>query len=264
MLSARRWPTAISPAQFANVTQLASVPGYLRKDMQADGSLHTYANGEINYTIRGVHAKVSVIWNFEAPAGAGDTHYSVMRGANCNLVIRQGAEQGYQPVLYIEPLATIDTTAFSTALERALPQVQAKYPGIGLKRVNGSWEVTVPASYHVGHEAHFGQVTEQFLRYVARRRAAGVGSAEHAGQVLHDDHGAGTRPRLTESRAARAAASRSLAPSVPRPAAGQPPVERALLRGAIGDAQIDPLERLRVSARSAVDTAHALGQRSHE
>ena len=52
----------------------------LRKDVQADGSLHTYANGEINYAIRGVHAKVSVIWNFEAPPGAGDTHYSVMRG----------------------------------------------------------------------------------------------------------------------------------------------------------------------------------------
>ena len=48
-----------------------------------------------------------------------------------------------------------------------MPQVQAKYPGIGLKRVNTRWEVTVPASYHVGHEAHFGQVAELFLRYVA-------------------------------------------------------------------------------------------------
>jgi len=167
VLSARRWPTTISPTQFASVTHLATFPTWLRKDVGTDGNLRTYANGEINYTLRGVHAKVSVLWNFEAPAGAGDTHFSVMRGAKANLVIRQGKEQSYQPVLYIEPLATIEPVAFATALERALPQVQSKYPGIGLKRLITGWEVTVPASYHVGHEAHFGQVTELFLNYVA-------------------------------------------------------------------------------------------------
>jgi predicted dehydrogenase len=168
VLSARRWPTVISPAQFQAVTQLQDFPVWLRKDVQPDGNLHTYANGEINYTIRGVHAKVSVLWNFEAPAGSGDTHYSIMRGANSNLVIRQGKEQAYQPVLYIEPLVATDVAAFATTLERALPQVQAKYPSIGIKRSGNGWEVIVPASYHVGHEAHFGQVTEQFLGYVAK------------------------------------------------------------------------------------------------
>jgi predicted dehydrogenase len=168
VLRARRWPTVVSPAQFASVTQLGGFPVWLQKDVQPDGNLHTYANGEINYTIRGVHAKVSVLWNFEAPAGSGDTHYSIMRGANANLVIRQGKEQAYQPVLYIEPLATTDPATFATTLERALPQVRAKYPGIGVKRTNHAWEVIVPASYHVGHEAHFGQVTEQFLSYVTK------------------------------------------------------------------------------------------------
>jgi predicted dehydrogenase len=168
VLNAQRWPTVISPAQFQAVTQLQDFPAWLRKDVQPDGNLHTYANGEINYTIRGVHAKVSVLWNFEAPAGSGDTHYSIMRGATANLVIRQGKEQAYQPVLYIEPLATTEVASFATTLERALPQAQAKYPGIGLKRTDHGWEVTVPASYHVGHEAHFGQVTEQFLSYVAK------------------------------------------------------------------------------------------------
>lgn len=167
VLRARRWPTAVSPAQFHAVTQLRDYPMWLRKDVQPDGNLYTYANGEINYTIRDVHAKVSVLWNFEAPAGSGDTHYSIMRGANANLVIRQGNEQAYQPVLYIEPLATTGVASIAATLERALPQVRAKYPGIGLKRTDHGWEVIVPASYHIGHEAHFGQVTEQFLRYVA-------------------------------------------------------------------------------------------------
>jgi predicted dehydrogenase len=168
VLSARRWPTAISPEQFTKLTQQKAFPVYLRKDVQADGNLHTYANGEINYTLRGVHAKVSVLWNFEAPAGAGDTHYSIMRGGTANLVIRQGMAEAYQPVLYIEPPAATDPLVFATTLDRALPQVQTKYPGIGLKHTDVGWKVTVPASYHVGHEAHFGQVTEQFLDYVTK------------------------------------------------------------------------------------------------
>ena len=168
LISARRWPTEISPAQFAKVTQLERFPDYLHKDVQRNGNLHAYANGEINYTIKGVHAKVSVLWNFEAPEGAGDTHFSVMRGSTSNLTIRQGKAEGYQPLLSIEPVANTRMEVFSVALEQALPKVQEKYPGVGLKRAGTAWEVTVPASYHVGHEAHFGQVTEQFLAYVKK------------------------------------------------------------------------------------------------
>jgi len=165
--SARRWPTEITPAQFAQVTQLGEFPAFLRKDVHSDGCLHTYANGEIDYAIRGVHAKISVRWNFEAPPGAGDTHSSVMRGSKANLVIRQGREEAYRPTLTIEPVDGAELHAFAGALERALPAVQSKYPGVTLERSRSGWEVIAPASYHVGHEAHFGQVTEQFLGYVA-------------------------------------------------------------------------------------------------
>jgi len=170
VLSARRWPTVITPAQFAQVTQLDAFPTFLRKDVQPDGSLHVYANGEIRYALRGAHAKVCVLWNFEAPAGAGDTHYSVMRGTRANLVIRQGAGEGWQPTLYIEPHATQDRTAYAAALAGALPDVQRVYPGVALQPASHGWRVDVPASYHVGHEAHFAQVTAQFLSYVAQGR----------------------------------------------------------------------------------------------
>jgi predicted dehydrogenase len=166
--NARRWPTAVTRAEFARVTQLAEYPAYLRDDVQPDGTLHTYSNGEIDYTLKGVHAKISVLWNFEAPPGGGDTHFSVMRGSRANLVIRQGEAQAYQPVLTIEPATGADVAALANALANARPMVQATYPGVGLKRVDTGWEVTVPAAYHVGHEAHFGQVTEAFLGYVAK------------------------------------------------------------------------------------------------
>ena len=168
ILGAKRWPTEISPAQFVRVTQLQNFPGFLQKDVQRDGKLHTYANGEIDYRIKGVHAKVRVLWNFEAPAGAGDTHYSIMRGSKSNLVIRQGAAEAWQPALYIEPAARADTADFPAALERAVKGLREAYPGVAVKRSREAWRVVIPPSYHVGHEAHFAQVATQFLHYIEK------------------------------------------------------------------------------------------------
>src|SRR5690606_10973332 len=123
------------------------------------------ANGEINYPIRGVNAKVSVIWDFEAPAGAGDTHFSIMKGSKANLIIRQGKEENYRPVLYIEPESQ-DDTSFESDLNSALAKVQANYPGIDVERKGGVGMVVVRVEYHNGHEAHFGQVAEKYLEYL--------------------------------------------------------------------------------------------------
>ena len=168
ILDAKRWPTEISPAQFAQVTRLPSYPAFLRKDVQPDGALHTYANGEILYRIKGVHTKVRVLWHFEAPAGAGDSHYSVMRGSQANLVIRQGAAEGYRPVLYVEPGAQVDAADFADAMQDALRALREDFPGVDAQRSGDAWRVLVPDAYHVGHEAHFAQVAEQFLAYVER------------------------------------------------------------------------------------------------
>ena len=165
---ARHWKTNITPAQFEKVTGLKSYPEYLKKDVDNKGTLGVYANGEINYQIKGVNAKVSVIWNFEAPAGAGDTHFSIMKGSKANLIIRQGKDQSYKPVLYIEPLNK-DDKAFETDLKTGLAKVQEQFPGIDVQRSGDIWTVTVPEKYHNGHEAHFGQVTEKYLEYLQNK-----------------------------------------------------------------------------------------------
>ena len=105
LTSARRWTTDMSLSQFKAITKQNAFPDYLKKDVVKDSILRVYSNGEINYQLRGVHAKVSVTWAYKAPEGAGDTHYSIMRGTKANLIIRQGAEQNYKPTLYIEPVA---------------------------------------------------------------------------------------------------------------------------------------------------------------
>lgn len=166
IVSGKRWTTDLTPEMFKKVTSLDQYPEYLQKDV-VDGTLKVYSNGEIVYKLKGVFAKASVIWNFEAPAGAGDTHYSIMRGTNCNLVIKQGAEQSYKPTLYVEAIAG-SSAELETSLTKAVNEdLQAAYPGIKLvKQADKLWMVEIPASYSVGHEAHFTQVTEKYLQFL--------------------------------------------------------------------------------------------------
>ena len=165
VLRARRWSTALTPEQFRNVTSAATFPEYLRGDVR-DGVLHVFANGDFTYRLRDIHAFVSVKWDFEAPPGAGDTHFSSMRGTKATLLIRQGKEQQYRPVLFIERSRDVAQAAHDTAVQAAIASLQGQFPGIGVRRSGDAWAVTVPDTYNVGHEAHFAQVTENYLRYL--------------------------------------------------------------------------------------------------
>ncbi|MGK7394984.1 MAG: putative oxidoreductase C-terminal domain-containing protein [Candidatus Cyclobacteriaceae bacterium M3_2C_046] len=164
--SARRWPTKVTPAEFENITGQTTYPEYLLKDVVQDSILNVYANGEINYQIKGVHAKVSVIWNYQAPEGAGDTHFSIMRGSKANLVIRQGEAQNFQPELYIEPVGDTSMEALQEAVENTIGQIQQQYEGVTYEPEAESLHVIIPNRYRVGHEAHFSQVTEKYLEFM--------------------------------------------------------------------------------------------------
>ena len=105
---------------------------------------------------------MSVIWNYKAEPGGGDTHYSIMRGSLSNLVIRQGREQKFQPKLYIEKTKGLA----AQTVEKAFALLEKKYPGIKLASNDKGWEVIIPDSYREGHEAHFARVTEKYLGYL--------------------------------------------------------------------------------------------------
>ena len=108
-----------------------------------------------------------MIWNYTFPKGGGDTHFSVMKGSKADLVIRQGKEQNYQPELFVEAVKGVDLAAYEKDLTASMEKVSAEYPGVALNKVgDGVWQVEIPAKYRVGHEAHFGQVTEHFLDYL--------------------------------------------------------------------------------------------------
>ena len=166
VLNTRAWPTVLDSRQFEQVTGLQDFPEYLH-DYIEDGRLNYNCNGEMFYKIKGIHAKVSVIWNFEAPEGTGDTHYSIMRGSNCRLIIRQGSEEAYKPTLYIE--TGENTDGFEKKLETAVSEViSTKYPGVELVQLSGrQWKLIVPDNYKAGHEAHFAQVMEKYLDFLS-------------------------------------------------------------------------------------------------
>ncbi len=166
VISAKRWTTDLTPEMFEKVTLLKEYPDYLQKDLD-NGVLRVYSNGEINYTLKGIHAKASVIWNFQAPEGAGDTHYSIMRGTKCNLIIKQGEEEAYKPQLYVEALPEVDIKEFTGYLYNAVQGLTSKYDGIELEKLSDTkWKLHIPDKFKVGHEAHFGQVTEKYLQYL--------------------------------------------------------------------------------------------------
>lgn len=165
ILGAKTWPTRMDISMFEKVTGLKEFPVYLEKDIIED-SLHANLNGAFTYKLRNIHARVSVSWDFQAPEGTGDTHFSIMKGSKANLSIKQGAEENFKPVLYVETSGSEDISA---ALEQAVAHtLQKKYKGISLTALEpGRWKIHIPEEYKVGHEAHFGQVTEKFLSYLS-------------------------------------------------------------------------------------------------
>src|SRR3954451_16704407 len=89
VLYANRWPTTMTAAQFQQVTG------------QPGGGLDYYCNTRATYALRGIHVKFDVLWNWEAQAGGGDTHFAVYRGTKSRVEVRQGAKEKYVPELFV-------------------------------------------------------------------------------------------------------------------------------------------------------------------
>ena len=167
LMDAKRWATVLSPSQFMASTKVSQIPDYLKNIQTSDGQLSVFSNGQIDYKIKGHHAQVKVTWAWQAEPGAGDTHYSIMRGTNSSLVIRQGKEQGYQPVFSVES-NRFKEEAFRNTFERVFRIVAKTYPGISYLLIGNAAVFDIPPVYKEGHEAHFARVTEKFLDFLSK------------------------------------------------------------------------------------------------
>jgi predicted neuraminidase/predicted dehydrogenase len=169
VLSAQRWPTWIPEADYRRVT---GEPGFDRTLAPAlkDGKLEYFANTLVSYALRGVHAKLNIIWDWEAPAGGGDTHFAFYKGTRARIEVRQTRADKFLPELYVIPASADLKPQVLAAVRAKIASLQQDYPGVGVEERGAEIHITVPAALRVGHEAHFAQVASNFLKYVRDRR----------------------------------------------------------------------------------------------
>jgi predicted dehydrogenase len=170
VLSAQRWPTWIPEADYRRVT---GEPGFDRSLAPAvkDGKLEYYSNTLVSYALRGVHAKLNIIWDWEAPAGGGDTHFAFYKGTRARIEVRQTRADQFLPELYVIPASADVKPQVLAAVRSRIAALKQQYPGVGVEERGAEIHITVPPALRVGHEAHFAQVAGNFLEYVRNRRA---------------------------------------------------------------------------------------------
>jgi predicted dehydrogenase len=173
VLSGRRWPTVMTLDQFKRVTNEPKFPEFLGSTVKNE-KLDYFCNGSMTYALRGVHAKLDVVWNYEAPPGGGDTHVAIFKGTKSRLEIRQGKEEGWKTELYVFPNNPAEKAEILAALKKKVDALQSRYPGVGIEEKGDKFKVVVPDKFRDGHEAHFAEVARRFLEYLKNPQAMPV------------------------------------------------------------------------------------------
>lgn len=162
LAASRRWPTEVDRERYRQITGEAEFPPAAADDVHGD-TLHLDCNGEIDFTIRGVPARVRVLWALEPPPGGGDTHDSRLQGTRAEIAIVQTAETGWRDELRIAPRAE----GVREALERRVTGWQGDYPGTALQEFDdGTLQIDIPDPLRIPHEAQFALLRDRFLGYL--------------------------------------------------------------------------------------------------
>lgn len=178
--AASHYPTRIPFEDFVRSTNECVYPDYLAPYVK-NGVLEVNANGEIDFVIRGVHASMRVVWNYQAPAGSGDTFTSVKRGSKAALHTVQNASTNFRKELFIVKGASVEEQAFEEAVAATMTRLGEKYPFLAAeKQDDGRYLVQIPMEVRTGHEEHFGKVAAAFLDYV---RGAEMPATERANTI---------------------------------------------------------------------------------
>ena len=170
LIYATSWPKKLTINQFKLLTGLCAYPAFLKKEIDADNLLNVQLNGELVYSIRWVHIKIKVFWNFEDNSRAEDTHYSLLRGTLANLIIKQGPEQRWKSILYIENNSSLSDTEFERRLRSSILKLCETWPDLDVVSNETSWEIVIPEKFCVDHENHFAKVMEKYLLFYSEGR----------------------------------------------------------------------------------------------
>ncbi len=168
LVAAKRWPTMLDRGQFQAITGGSDFPAFLQAQLQ-DGKLPYFCNTQVGYRLRHLHVKLDVLWGYEAEVGAGDTHLAIFQGSRSRVEIRQGKEEKFVPELFVVPQRPAEKNKIGAALAKKAPALQKAWPGVAVADQGQRFHVAIPDKYRNGHEAHFAEVTRQFLNYVTKK-----------------------------------------------------------------------------------------------
>jgi predicted dehydrogenase len=168
LLSARAWPTPVPAEAFTRITGQPAFPRELERWVDGD-TLSYLCNAELSYQVGGVIARSSARWDLAAPPGGGDSSRVMAHGTLADICLEQGAHTGHRRRLAIEPRSDPDGVA--RALRKTVTHCQAEFPGVSLEPDGGHRELlAIPPTLDAGHESHFAQVLDEFLRAIDEHR----------------------------------------------------------------------------------------------
>ena len=170
VLAAQRWATPIDEAGFGRVTGERGFPAAFASGIK-DGRFDYFCNTLVSYSLRGVHTKLNVIWDWEPAPGSGDTHYAFYKGSRARVEVRQTQADKLRPELYVIPASAGERSQVLAAVRARVTALQKEFAGVTVEERGPEIHVAIPDTFRVGHEAHFAEVTREFLRMLRDRRA---------------------------------------------------------------------------------------------
>ena len=170
VLTAQRWATPIDETGFARVTGERGFPAAFAPQVKG-GRFDYFCNTLVSYTLRGVHTKLNVIWDWEPAPGSGDTHYAFYKGSRARVEVRQTQADKLRPELYVVPANAGERSQVLAAVRARVAALQKDFAGVAVEERGDEIHVAIPDTFRVGHEAHFAEVTREFLRMLRDRRA---------------------------------------------------------------------------------------------
>lgn len=165
VLKATRSPIFLTLPQFERLTGAKGWPAFLRQSIH-DNQLRYFCNNTASYTIRGIHAAISDRWEYESAGALSDSYLVLYRGTRATIRVRQSKSENYVPEIDVIPNTGESAAALAAALERKLKSLSDSYPDLSFRNSGSSFRIVIPLEDRVRGGSTFGQLVEQFLKYV--------------------------------------------------------------------------------------------------
>jgi predicted dehydrogenase len=163
MIAGSRWPTELSLSDYRDVSGESALPPSVA-DQVKDDRFTFLCNNQVSFQILGIHVRLTIRWDYEI--AAGDVHRASFQGSRSRIEVTQGTDAGSRPQLAVVPNERGDLQRLAGELERWTRTVRPIFLGLASIELPDRIQIQIPEGLRVGHEAHFGQVTNQFLRYL--------------------------------------------------------------------------------------------------